>query len=96
MFVGNAHTAEGDEVALAEAMHVVAMANSHEKRPGWNQGVIHPRIGTGFRYRGSTVENPGMMAQVILDETGDEVVAVVVTWLQTQLQRVAGLVRRIA
>ena len=37
-----------------------------------------------------------MMAQVILDETGDEVVAVVVAWLQTQLQRVAGLVRRIA
>ncbi|MFX5622942.1 hypothetical protein ABTE00_22565 [Acinetobacter baumannii] len=67
-----------------------------KKRPGWNQGVILPRIGTGFRYRGSTVENPGMMAQVILDETGDELVAVVVTWLQTQLQRVAGLVRRIA
>ena len=38
MFVGNAHAAEGDEVALAEAMHVVAMANSHEKTPWLESG----------------------------------------------------------
>jgi len=32
--VGNAHAAQGDEIALAEAVYVVAMADTHkEQRP---------------------------------------------------------------
>jgi hypothetical protein len=32
--MGNPHAAEGDELALAETVHVVAVANTHkEQRP---------------------------------------------------------------
>ncbi|MCY1447631.1 hypothetical protein D9M71_642610 [compost metagenome] len=43
--VGNAHAAQGDEIALAEAVYVVTVANSHDQKNALNnQGVILPAL----------------------------------------------------
>ncbi|MNP78097.1 hypothetical protein D3C76_1756410 [compost metagenome] len=43
--VRDAHAAEGDEIALAEAVYVVTVANSHDQKNALNnQGVILPAL----------------------------------------------------
>ena len=42
MVVCNAHAAQGDEIAFSETVHIVAVANTHKKRPDLIQGVILP------------------------------------------------------
>lgn len=42
MVVRNAHAAQGDEVAFGETVHIIAVANTHKKRPDLIQGVILP------------------------------------------------------
>src|SRR5699024_8551815 len=44
----------------------------------------------------SATQRLGMMGDVVADEAGDEVVAVVVAGLHAQLQRMAGVLRRLA
>ncbi|MNJ70104.1 hypothetical protein D3C77_665260 [compost metagenome] len=43
--VGDAHAAQGDEIALAEAVYVVTVANSHDQKNALkSQGVILPAL----------------------------------------------------
>jgi predicted lipoprotein len=83
-FVCNTHAAQGNEIAFSETVHIVAVANTHKKTPRFCQGVILPAL---------TAQGACVMAQVVFDEAGDEVVAVVVARLQAQGQR---MTRRLA
>jgi hypothetical protein len=60
------------------------VANTHKKRPEFCQGVDSTEGKASFT---RDAENARMVPQVVFDEAGDEVVAVVVAGLQTQRQR---------
>ena len=90
MVVCNAHATQGDEVALSETVHIVAVANTHKKTPRFNSG----RDSTYFCHT-LTEQSTAMMSQMFFDEAGDKEVAVVVARLQAQFQRMTGRLRRL-
>src|SRR5690606_28374211 len=84
--VGNAHPAKGDEIPLAEAVHVEAMADTHVITPCRKTARDSTRLCRGALDSGQALD---VIAQVFLDEAGHEEVAVVIARTAAQRQRIA-------